>query len=190
MRSAVPLQAAPAGMRRKLELRYAGKPLADPQVLTVQLFSRSRKDIPNDAYNDGQSLRLDMGARIVEILQITSIPETLPAPSVTADGTALAIGPSLIGKRQEIAITVLADGRMPSLTCRSPLIDVQVEEVTDERLDVPALAETMGPCWGRCSYSFLRPTRPGGTRGSAREAVGPRYARSAMTLLSMEAALD
>lgn len=132
MRAAAPLLAAPDGMRSKLELRYDGAPLADPQVLTVQLISRSRKDIPSDAYNDGQPLRLDVGAPILEILQTTSAPETLPPPSITRDGTALAIGPSLIGKRHNITITVLTDGGTPSLSCRSPLIDVQIRERTDD----------------------------------------------------------
>lgn len=132
MQPAAPLLAAPDGMRSKLELHYDGLPLANPRVITVQLTSRSRKDIPSDAYNDGQPLRLDVGAPILEILQITSVPETYPLPSVITDGTALAIGPSLIGKRHNIMITLLTDGAKPSLSCRSPLIDVQVTQRAPE----------------------------------------------------------
>jgi hypothetical protein len=140
MRAAAPLLSAPDGMRSKLELRYDGAALAEPQVLTVQLLSRGRKDIPSDAFNDGKPLRLDVGAPIVEILQISSYPETLSAPSVTASGTALEIGPSLIGRRHEIIITVLTDGGTPSLNCRSPLIDVQVRKRDDEVATVAATA--------------------------------------------------
>ena len=112
-------------------------------MLTVQLVGRGRKDIPSDAYNDGQPLRLDVGARIVEILQTTSAPETLPVPSIAAYGTALAIGPSLIGKRHDITITVLTDGGTPSLTCRSSLIDVEVRARADERSDRAQAIQTL-----------------------------------------------
>lgn len=38
------------------------------------------------------------------------------------------IGPSLLGRRQRITINVLTDGDRPSLSCCSPLIDIQVRE--------------------------------------------------------------
>src|SRR6266496_479354 len=94
MRAAAPLLTAPPGMRSDLELRHRGTPagrkggdhadadawqvLADPHVLTLELVSRGRKDIPSEAYDDHQPLRLDIGARIVEVLQATSEPATMP----------------------------------------------------------------------------------------------------------------
>ena len=100
-------------MRSDLELRHHGVILADPRVLTVELVSRGRKDISSDAYNNDQPLEIDVGSRIVEILQVTSEPGTLPTPQVTIGGTSLRIGPSLISKRHEITINVLADGGEP-----------------------------------------------------------------------------
>jgi hypothetical protein len=134
LRATAPLLTAPVGMRSHLELRHRGTTLADPHVLTVDLISRGRKDIPSDAYNDRQPLQLDVGARIVEILQVTSEPQTLQPPQIATDGTLLRIGPSLIGRRQAITINVLTDSGEPSLTCRSPLIDVQVRQRTDAPL--------------------------------------------------------
>ena len=133
LRAAAPLLTAPPGMRSNLQLLHRETPLADPYVLTVELTSRGRKDIPDDAYNGGQPLQLDVGSRIIEILQITSEPETLIAPRVVASKTHLRIGPSLIGKRHQITINVLTDGGQPSLTCRSPLVDVQIRQRIDDR---------------------------------------------------------
>jgi hypothetical protein len=82
-------------------------------VLTLEIVSRGRKDIPSDAFDDYQPLQLDVGERIVEVLQVTSEPATQPAPQITANGTSLHIGPSLIGKRHEITIAVLTDGGCP-----------------------------------------------------------------------------
>jgi hypothetical protein len=131
LRAAAPLLAAPAGMRGDLELRHHGTALANPRVVTVELVSRGRKDIPSEAYDDRQPLVLDVGGRIVEVLQVTSKPGILPSPQITPDGTSLKIGPSLIGRRQEITINVLTDGGEPSLTCHSSLIDVQVRRGTE-----------------------------------------------------------
>src|ERR1039458_175888 len=113
--AAAPLLAAPAGMRGDLELRHRGTALADPRVVTVELVSRGRRDIPSQAYNDRQPLVLDVGARIVEVLQVTSEPGILPPPQVIPDGTSLKIGPSLIGRRQQITINILIDGGTPTI---------------------------------------------------------------------------
>ena len=133
--------AAPDGVRSDLELRHKGTVLTAPRVLEVRLVSRGRKDIPSSAYDGGKPLRLDVGARIVEVLQVTSEPSSIPAPKMTVDGTSLTIGPSLIGKRQKIAFTLLTDGGQPYLMCQSSLIDVQVREQGPEDRK-PALAIT------------------------------------------------
>src|ERR1700735_37564 len=52
LRAAAPLLTAPPGMRSNLQLLHRETPLADPYVLTVELTSRGRKDIPDDAYNE------------------------------------------------------------------------------------------------------------------------------------------
>ena len=132
MQAVAPLVSAPHGIRGDLELRHRGKLLSDPRAVTITIVSRGRKDIANDAYNDGQPLRLDVGAPVVELLQVISEPATLPPPAVAADGTSVNIGPSLIGRRHEITITVLTDGGRPRLSCRSPLIDVQIQERSDK----------------------------------------------------------
>lgn len=98
--------------------------------LVLKLAGRCRKDIPSDAYDDRQPLTLDVDTPIVEILGVTSVPKTVPIPQIAADGTSLKIGPSLIGKRQDITIRILIDGnrdRDRRLTCQSPLIDVQIK---------------------------------------------------------------
>ncbi|HEV8598282.1 MAG TPA: hypothetical protein VGQ69_02890 [Gemmatimonadales bacterium] len=75
------------------------------------------------------------------MLHTTSDPPSIPIPKVTVEETCLAIGPSLIGKRQKITFTLLTDGGQPHLTCESTLIDVQVREQDLEDLKpMPAFA--------------------------------------------------
>jgi hypothetical protein len=125
-----PMLTAPSGVRGDLELRHRGTLLTEPHVLEVQLLSRGRKDIPSSAYDGNVPIRLDVGAMIIEVLQTNSEPSPLPAPRVTIDGTALEIGPALIGKRQKISITILAEGSSPQLNCQASLIDVHVKQLT------------------------------------------------------------
>jgi hypothetical protein len=139
-----PLLSAPEGMRDDLELRRNGIPLRDPHLLEVHLASRSRRDISSDDFDSHEPLRLDVGANIVEILRTSSTPATPPAPDITHDTTALKIGPSLIGKRQRITITVVADGADPHLTIEARLINVDVREQKPEDASAPALNNELG----------------------------------------------
>lgn len=150
-----PLLSAPKGMREELELRHNGIPLRDPHLLEVHLASRSRRDISSDDFDSHEPLRLDVGANIVDILRTSSTPATPPAPDITHDTTALKIGPSLIGKRQRITITVLADGRDPHLTIEARLIDVDVREQKPEDATIPALNNELGAnSWPPSSASW------------------------------------
>lgn len=97
---AAPLLSSTRGVP-DLELRHRGAVLDHPYILDIQVVSRGRKDIPRSAFDGDEPIRLDVGARIVTILQITSLPETLISPAVTVSTTKLLIGPSLIGKRQK-----------------------------------------------------------------------------------------
>jgi hypothetical protein len=133
MRAVAPLLITPANQHGDVELLYRGNRLTDPRALTIELISRGRKDIPSEAYDDGRPLHLDVGALVVEVLQVSCEPESLPVPYVSSDKTSLMIGPSLIGRRHKITLTVLTDGGPPSLSCKSSLIDVQVRRRADEQ---------------------------------------------------------
>ncbi len=130
MTLAAPMTDHAGGIRDDLELLQRGSRLTDPHLVEIQLAGRGRKDIASSAYDNGEPIQLDIGVPIVKMLQSTSEPETLPIPKVTTERTKLRIGPSLIGRRQRITFTLLADGLRPRLTCESPLIDVKIENRT------------------------------------------------------------
>lgn len=125
---------APEGVRSDLELFHRGKQLADPYIVELQITGRGRKDIPSSAFDGGAPIRLDVSTQVVEILQVISEPESLPVPKVEASKSEIRIGPSFIGKRQTVSITVLTDGHEPALTWKSSLIDVQISPDPPETL--------------------------------------------------------
>jgi hypothetical protein len=123
----LPLLNAVADVRRKLEVRFGENVLDNPQVLEIGLFNQGRLDIPTTAFDSRKPLSLDVGAPIIEVLSITTIPENGPVPEAHVHGTRLDIGPSLIPRRQSVTFSVLVDGPAPQLTCVKPgLVDVEV----------------------------------------------------------------
>ena len=122
MPTAAPL--LPSRAPSALDVRFDGLRLANPSVVEVRLTSRSRKDIPSGRFNDDEPIVLDVGVGIVTLLSATSNIDTMPP--VKVKDTELHIGPGLIRKRQTLTYTLLTDGQAPDLTCRSPLIDVEM----------------------------------------------------------------
>src|SRR5260370_32898479 len=103
-----------------IAVRRAGKVLATPHVVTVRLVSRGRRDITREAFDGGEPLCLDVGAAIVEWLEVTTWPSGRPDPVWKMDGSSLPIGPSLIGRRQTTAFSLLVDGMDPRRSAIQP----------------------------------------------------------------------
>jgi hypothetical protein len=116
-----PLLARRPGGIDHLEIRHQGKILTDAYLLDVTLIARGRQDIPSSAFDQGRPLVFDLGARIVDILQVRCEPESSLSPPVTHRGCTLSVGPELIGRRQTITIAALVDGE-PELTCTMPVL--------------------------------------------------------------------
>jgi hypothetical protein len=119
---ATPLVAASTRGITDLEIRHDGRRLADPYLLAVTLTVRGRRDIPSSAFDQGRPLVFDLGARIVKVLQIRCSPAASLAPPVTVGGSALRVGPELVGRRQITTISVLVDGGCPHLVCTQPVL--------------------------------------------------------------------
>jgi hypothetical protein len=124
-----PLLTAPDGVRDDLELRHRGRLLKTPHVIEVVLAGEGRRDIPRTAFDGGEPIRLDLGAPIVELLQVKAVDSAsaTPTPPVHVDGAALLVGPALIGRRQTITITALVEGE-PTLHCDAPLPNARVRQ--------------------------------------------------------------
>jgi hypothetical protein len=125
---AAPIGAKSEGVRSELELLYGGTKIGNPHVVEIQLVSRGRKDIPSSAYDRGEPVRLSINVPILKVLDQMSQPSSLPPPRLTVEGGTLKIGPDLIGRRQRIKITLMADGHPSALRCASSLIDVKMSD--------------------------------------------------------------
>src|SRR5258708_7322616 len=130
------LSRAAAPARSDLQVTLRGEIIAEPHVLPIRLESRSRRDIRSTDFDQDKPLVLDVGARIVAVLELKKLSESLPGLDIAYEETKVSIGPTLIRRRQTMRFDLLVDGPNPVLTCQSPLVDVTVRE---QRPDVQAL---------------------------------------------------
>jgi hypothetical protein len=104
------------------------RPLDQARVVRLRLVSRSVKDIPTAAFDDGAPLIIDLGTPVLAILGDHE-PTQPSRPPITDCGNQVRIMPRLIKKGQVITINVLVDG-ISYVQVFSPLIEVRVSEKT------------------------------------------------------------
>ncbi|WP_437065421.1 hypothetical protein [Streptomyces sp. enrichment culture] len=110
--------------------------LADPRLVRVQIVNTSRRDVSSAAFDGSNSIKMDLGQPVLEILGTESNPTDAALPQVTVDGSELHIGPGRIGRGQSITWLVLIEGE-PTFSCRQSLIDVDVKKEDDPLFRAP-----------------------------------------------------
>ena len=110
----------------ELSLAYRDQTLRDPHVVSLVLENRSRSAIPSLDFDQGRPLLFDVGVPILALLSVEGSQTDL-LQRFRINGSHIEVGPSLILRRQMIRLNILTDGQ-PSLTCQSPLINVEVRE--------------------------------------------------------------
>jgi len=94
LRAAAPLIQAPMGVGENLTVVYDGVPLERPYFAELRLINLSRRDIPSSTFDQEMPLRFDLGIKLIKLLQVTHIPNKLPAPKIHAAEAAIEVGPS------------------------------------------------------------------------------------------------
>lgn len=129
--AAVPLVNAPRGPGHVFRLLYNGDEVAQPYLLSIRLLSRGREDIREERFERGDPIRLDLSVPVAGILQVAPVGRRAFAPKAASENNILKIGPSHIGRRQTIIITLLLDGcpAHPAQLNADALANVKVREV-------------------------------------------------------------
>lgn len=113
------------GSLAELEVRSGGRLLERPRVVQLRVVGRGRSDIAAASFGD-RPLVLDLGVPIVKLLDMRRANEAEPAPTVACTDTALRLGPSFIGKKQDLTYTIMVDGPPARLTYEATLLDVNL----------------------------------------------------------------
>lgn len=85
-----------------------------PRVVTVGLKNVGRHDISRNDF-DGMPLRFDLDARIVEWIDMGTIPEDQVQPEIVTEESALLISPVKISAQELLYVKLVVDSAKPSL---------------------------------------------------------------------------
>lgn len=110
-----------------IQVMFKGQPLTDPHLVTLVVKTRSRRDIANQDFNDGQPLVFNLGVQFVALLSDTA---ALAVDKLSVEDTTVRIGPCLMRSGMETQLNLLTDGP-PNVKCESPLIDVNIYVLED-----------------------------------------------------------
>lgn len=111
-----------------LNVTHGGIALQRPRIVEVELKNVGRQDIAATAFHDSDPVTFDLGAMAVAVLDAQSYPQTTTAPKVNTSGQVLEVLPCRLARKQVVVYSVLVDGPLAELGCRSSLIDIDVIE--------------------------------------------------------------
>lgn len=116
-------------LRNEIEVRHLGRTLSQPYVVTLNVVSRGRKDIPSSSFDANKPIVADLGVPIVRLLEEKSTTPkiAIPVPESSVDGTRILIGPSMLSKQHVLTYTALVEGS-PNLATEIPLLDVDTSQ--------------------------------------------------------------
>jgi hypothetical protein len=124
------------GIAERLTIQHSEHgALANPVLVKVALSNLGRNDIGPSHFVSDQSLRLDLGAPILEKLEIVSNRPGQVLPEVRASSGELEIMPGLISRGQEVVIACLIDGTSKVRVAQRALRDVDLTGRAPERRD-------------------------------------------------------
>ena len=128
LEASAPLIHEAAPLNPKLTVNYERKQIVKPHIVHISVANIGKRDVPSTAFDRQLPLRIDLGAKIVAILDDTPRPNTVAKPEASARGTELNIGPSLIPNRVTLDFLLLVDGPCNALTHKSSLNDVNLRQ--------------------------------------------------------------
>ncbi|MCX5121204.1 hypothetical protein OG992_28905 [Micromonospora sp. NBC_00362] len=131
MPSAVSLLRSEPEISEGIEVLHKGRPLSQPYLVTVEVLSRSSRDIPRPAFG-AQPLNLDVGAPVIELLDSWSHSgrSAVPVPALTVTSTGLHVGPALLTRRHHLGYILLVDGP-PQLQVMAEMADIDIRGRAD-----------------------------------------------------------
>ncbi|WP_328324410.1 hypothetical protein OHA70_33235 [Kribbella sp. NBC_00382] len=100
--------------------------LVDPRIVLVGIRNTGRADIASSQFDQNQPLRVDLGLRILELLEVGSSLPAQIAPAADFDESSLLIKPGLISRKQQITCPCLIDGPV-DLSIKHAFVGVKLD---------------------------------------------------------------
>ena len=113
-----------------LEVSRNGEPIEMPFISIVTVENTGSHDITGESFDMGEPIRIELGADVVEVLEVSAEPTRGTQFPVSHAGSQIALGPGLLSRHQKLVIQLLTSGEpsdraLPSRVTHD-LIDVDV----------------------------------------------------------------
>ncbi|NWL26632.1 hypothetical protein DM794_06085 [Paenarthrobacter ureafaciens] len=100
----------------KLSVVYDGRPVPDPHLVTIEIASTGRADIPSSSFDGQKPILFQLGVPILDEIEQTASTDIVSARlDFVPGGSTIELGPSLLPKRFSIRASYLCEG---SPTCQ------------------------------------------------------------------------
>ncbi|MFG3018312.1 hypothetical protein ACGFZQ_07115 [Streptomyces sp. NPDC048254] len=122
-----------------LRVTHESTVLEKPRLVDVSIRNGMDEPVTRESFHDGQSITIELDAKIIDILERETKPDTSVMPTVSiADQQRIEIAPCLLAPGQVVEIAVLVDGRGQAgkFKFQSPLIGIEPKKM-------PSVGEAM-----------------------------------------------
>ena len=104
---------APQSVRGKLQVVFADdQPLEDPYLTVIEIANTGRSSIASKLFDSDRGMVFELGADIVEVLDVKRSPESAPLPRIISRGSIIELRPELIAAGEVVKASVLTKGRV------------------------------------------------------------------------------
>jgi hypothetical protein len=105
-----------------LQISLRGKVVQNPHLVTLRIVNRGHRDIRSEDFDQGNPILVDLGAKIVDVLNVYNIDES----KIGLEGkNKLALMPMLVRRGDQLTIDVMTEGS-PTLSLSDSLADTKV----------------------------------------------------------------
>ena len=116
----------------KLQVTYAGEVVKNPYLISFELWSTGRADVPSARFDNGNPLQFDIGSPIIEV---TAVHSDQAAQLYQADPTTIGLQPTLIPRKFRARIDVVVSDTPTVTLAHNTLIDVGVVSVDRQEIE-------------------------------------------------------
>lgn len=103
-----------------IKITHRDTALTDPWLVVIRLANTGPRDITSTSFHNGEWARLELGAKVVVVLDVSD-----PSLKLRGAGTTIEVEPFHLPRRAEVTFTCLLDGE-PDRLSFTPLIDTDV----------------------------------------------------------------
>lgn len=115
-----------------LQVTYAGEVVKNPYLISFELWSTGRADIPSARFDNGSPLQFDIGSPIIEV---TAVHSDQPAQLYQAGSTTIGLQPTLMPRKFRARIDVVVSDTPAITLAHNTLIDVGVVSVDRQEIE-------------------------------------------------------